>query len=404
MQHPVSGLRADPDWQRANSRWRYWTWTLGIFTWVGFAWAAVRARRPWWGVVAAVYAAPFALGPLLGPALGPALLLVFVAGLLHAQRLLPEYLDVRAEQDRRAARAARPPAPAPQPGIPVEAPPATTATGGDGVPAAPDPFPIGAYVCDGAYLVIEHLHGEPTHGILRAIDAAGHPALVTIGPPQRGSVEALTERLSYRGIVHVTPLLGFGTVDGRRDLHVMVEAEPDGYPLSECVDEPLAVPQVVAIAETLADVLKDARAHGLPAIGLRPQQIYARETGGHPSVTAIVPRAIPFLRTATTPSFGVAPLFDQLFTTPEEIRDQPSTAASDVFALCLVLAWLTTLRHPFAGSTMLETMMAIVSDERAPWSGPARLGKILYAGLAGDPARRPPLNLLMAQLRTLDGD
>ena len=340
------GLAADPAWRRANSRWRYWTWALGLFTWVGFAWAAVRARKPWWGLAAAVYALPFALGPLLGPALGPLTLLVFVLGLLHVRRLLPEYLVERAAIVAGRDEPAREEAPAP----------------------VPDRFPIGSTVCSRAFEITAHLRGAPAAGTYRGVDGAGGSVLITLRPRPSKPDPALIGRLGHAGIAGVTPLLAIGPVDERLELEAMVEAEPSGRPLRTW--QPCPVERVVGVAEALCGILAGAHAAGAVLEHLTPDLTYARADDRSAQVVVeLAPRGPEFLRPAP-PS-------------------RPRGPATDVFALCQLLAWLATGEHPFGG------------EQRRPWTGPPELGAILAPGLEPEPARRPPLSLLMAQLRRL---
>lgn len=113
-------LLDDPDWVKRNSRWRYWTWTMGMFAWVGFMWIGVRARRRSWVMFGALYSVGFILviiatettnaqneSPFDAVA-GAALVVVLVASIFHARHVLPEYLAARARIEASPAYGATP--------------------------------------------------------------------------------------------------------------------------------------------------------------------------------------------------------------------------------------------------------------------------------------------------------
>ena len=82
------------------------------------------------------------------------------------------------------------------------------------------------------------------------------------------------------------------------------------------------------------------------------------------------------------------------YMSPEQIRGEPLTGASDVFSLGLTLYELLTGRHPFESSSAFETAVAIAQEEpQAPsqWNGfvPPRLEALVLRMLAKDPGARP---------------
>lgn len=111
MSSPETLLR-DPQWVAKNSRWRFWTWTLGIFHWVAFLWIAYKAKEQRWAVFGFGYALPFAVVIALTPesdTAGPdpleydlaivAMVIVGIVSIFHARHLLPEYLAKRADME-----------------------------------------------------------------------------------------------------------------------------------------------------------------------------------------------------------------------------------------------------------------------------------------------------------------
>ncbi|MGZ4753180.1 MAG: PASTA domain-containing protein, partial [Oryzihumus sp.] len=81
---------------------------------------------------------------------------------------------------------------------------------------------------------------------------------------------------------------------------------------------------------------------------------------------------------------------------------KPATAASDIYALGVVLYECLSGRRPFQGDTPIATALAHLREEAAPLpdSVPAHLRDVTAAALAKDPARRiPSAGELAAALR-----
>jgi serine/threonine-protein kinase len=81
------------------------------------------------------------------------------------------------------------------------------------------------------------------------------------------------------------------------------------------------------------------------------------------------------------------------YMSPEQVRGEPTTAASDVFAFGCVLHEMLTGRPAFSGATPFERMAAILRDEPPPPSRlsadvPAELDRIVGCCLEKSPARR----------------
>jgi serine/threonine protein kinase/tetratricopeptide (TPR) repeat protein len=95
------------------------------------------------------------------------------------------------------------------------------------------------------------------------------------------------------------------------------------------------------------------------------------------------------------------------YMSPEQVRGEPTTGSSDVFAFGCVLYEMLTGRPAFTGATAFERMAAILRDEPPPPSRlapdvPAELDRIVAACLQKSAARRPgSAGELAAQLREL---
>jgi serine/threonine protein kinase len=67
------------------------------------------------------------------------------------------------------------------------------------------------------------------------------------------------------------------------------------------------------------------------------------------------------------------------YMSPEQVRAQPVDARTDIFAMGIVLYFLTTGRHPFKGQTPADTLLHIISAE--PPLRPAELARGYPPGL-----------------------
>lgn len=92
-----------------------------------------------------------------------------------------------------------------------------------------------------------------------------------------------------------------------------------------------------------------------------------------------------------------------LFMSPEVLRGETATGASDVFSLGAVFYELFTGRHPFAGETPLDVYEAIECRTPAPPASvraaiPAALDRLLLAMLDREPPARPTAATVAAEL------
>lgn len=263
-------------------------------------------------------------------------------------------------------------------------------------------FPIGCTLGDGAYQLVEPVRGQPARGLYRATGPDGARCLVTLGSPQREPIASRRLLLGYQ-VDGVAPLLHIGPLDGRgEDFCGMVEAEPAGRPAA-ALRVPLAPAAAVRLALDLVAILERVHQAAGPLRYLRPELIYVDDgVGGR--VTALAPRAEAFLEGAT-PCYGVGPLFDAVFAAPEVLALARSiTPAADLFSLCAILGLWLSGEHLFEGDTPMAQMAAICTGRGRVWSGPTALGMVLAGGLDPDPAARPTLKQLAADLARAAGE
>jgi serine/threonine protein kinase len=185
---------------------------------------------------------------------------------------------------------------------------------------------------------------------------------------------------------------------------------------------PLA--EVARIGAEMAEGLSAAHAAGLVHRDIKPANIWlegnkrrvkildfglARVATGVPEAQAVskpMPALPPTLTDATGPYRPVAVGDTQLtqagaavgtpaYMSPEQARGLPTDSRTDLFSLGVVLYEMATGERPFAGTTTLEVMAAVMADPHTPARDvnpavPAALSDLIDRLLAKDPDARPP--------------
>ncbi|MFI1483000.1 DUF4328 domain-containing protein [Streptomyces sp. NPDC020747] len=181
-----------------------------------------------------------------------------------------------------------------------------------------------------------------------------------------------------------------------------------GPSLAEVVDKqygPLPPKSVRALAIGLVRALQAIHGAGLVHRDLKPTNVL---------VTIDGPRVIDFgiaraLDTTTQPGAGLTMtgvvVGSPGFMSPEQVRGERVTFASDVFCLGAVLAYTVTGRLPFgAGEGGIHSLLFRIASGEAdivgipePWNG------LISACLDKDPAQRPTLDMLLTSIDGIEG-
>ncbi|HCA87270.1 MAG TPA: serine/threonine protein kinase, partial [Streptomyces sp.] len=191
------------------------------------------------------------------------------------------------------------------------------------------------------------------------------------------------------------PWLATGYVAGP-SLHQVVTADHG----------PLPARTVRILAAGLARALQAVHAAGIIHRDLKPSNVLLTLDG---------PRVIDFgiarALEASGASGGLtstgAAVGSPGFMSPEQVRGEPLTAASDIFCLGSVLAYAATGRTPFgtADSGAHALMYRIAQEEPDLAALPEELRDVVAACLAKDPAERPaPARVLDRTAREGDAD
>ena len=186
-----------------------------------------------------------------------------------------------------------------------------------------------------------------------------------------------------------------GTLDGGRFIAMEFV---EGTPLSALAGSPLSVGQLLPIARQLAQALTVAHTAGIVHRDIKPENVMLRPDG----YVKLLDFGVARLITAAIGTRDGGPRFatradvvigTPRYMAPEQIRGEPATAASDVFALGAVLHELLTGRHVSEGRL---TPLSSTEPAQRP------LADMIAQMLDPNPAARPRASEVEAALHTVD--
>jgi Tol biopolymer transport system component len=163
----------------------------------------------------------------------------------------------------------------------------------------------------------------------------------------------------------------------------------EGTSIRELCGNPQPVDQVIRLGQEIAEALSAAHVHGIVHRDVKPENIMVRGDGHVKVLDFGLARQI----SVETARSGL-PAGTLRYMSPEQIRGETLTGASDVFSLGLTLYELLTGRHPFQAVSAFDTAMAIAHQEpQAPsqLNGfvPPRLEALVLRMLARNAGARP---------------
>src|SRR3990172_6703371 len=194
-------------------------------------------------------------------------------------------------------------------------------------------------------------------------------------------------------------------------IHEIAEFEEERFIVMELVEGqtlralmlgPVSLEKLLEVGRQVARALAVAHAAGIIHRDIKPENIMVREDGLVKVLDFGLARLVPSTpadsgvetaeRTAPGTLVGTA-----RYMSPEQVRGETLTSATDVFSLGIVLYELATGRHPFAADSPMapmEVLSAILSQSPLPPSRlkpeiPASLDALILKLLAKDPELRP---------------
>jgi hypothetical protein len=260
-------------------------------------------------------------------------------------------------------------------------------------------FPVGKTVLNSRWEVAEWLEGGPFDGRYRCrglLEHAGQTAIAYVGLKRRAWDPPAPEvpRLAAEGVAE---FLGDDAVDyDGRTLHVLLEREPSGDPVSSIAGT-LDARRLAGVAASLYAICTRVHTGGAALLGIRPETVYVTATEAGVSV-AVLPRWPSFRAITADSHLGGASIFEVPYFPPEVMLDRPrSASAVDVFCAAATIWFLSTGTHPFAGDAWFEIERSTLDGRLrdADVRSPER--ELLLAGLAMDPAKRPAAAELSAR-------
>ena len=196
----------------------------------------------------------------------------------------------------------------------------------------------------------------------KAASALNHPNIITVYDVAR---ESETERIA----------IAMELVDG---VGLRAHCTPGS---------PQPIERVIRWGRQIASVLTAAHAQQIVHRDIKPENVIVRNADDNIKVLdfGLAKRVV----VGRESSHSLSPGGTIAYYSPEQVAGQKPTAASDVFALGVLLYELVTGRHPFPGDTPLDKLYAIAHQEPLPASAALGVDKLLAGMLAKDPAARP---------------
>ncbi|MDJ0347624.1 protein kinase [Streptomyces sp. H10-C2] len=156
------------------------------------------------------------------------------------------------------------------------------------------------------------------------------------------------------------------------------------------IDGPLTVPEAARIGRGVLSALRAAHAAGVQHRDVKPGNVLLR-TDGTPVLTDF---GIAALHGTTALTMTGALIGSPEYIAPERIRGVEGNPASDLWSLGMMLYVAVEGRHPLRRATTLATLAAVLDEPLPPPVRSGRLGPVLTALLAKDPAARPDADQL----------
>jgi tetratricopeptide (TPR) repeat protein/tRNA A-37 threonylcarbamoyl transferase component Bud32 len=187
---------------------------------------------------------------------------------------------------------------------------------------------------------------------------------------------------------HIASIIDAGTTPAG-DPHFVMEFV-DGIPITEyCRVHDLSIRQRLDLFLQICDAVEHAHRHLTVHRDLKPSNILVTEAGAVKLLDFGISK---LLESDASGGGETVALLTPEYTSPEQIRKEPVTTSTDIFALGILLYEILVGEHPFRKSGQLphEVMRAIVEDDPPPSRLNSELDAIVLTALRKQPAWRYP--------------
>lgn len=215
-------------------------------------------------------------------------------------------------------------------------------------------------------------------------------------PDQAGFDRVVREARAASALNHpnIVTVYEIGEAAGRR---FIVMEFVSGRTLRRLLETHEAASRFAPLAAQVAQALAAAHAAGIVHRDLKPENIMVRDDGYVKVVDFGLARRVPG---GTGNTLTRESTVEQLlagtprYMSPEQVRSESTTSASDIFCFGVVAYEWVTGRHPFSQGSVIDLLHAITTDEpvapsRIAPGMSAALETLILEMLQKDPARRP---------------
>jgi serine/threonine protein kinase len=202
----------------------------------------------------------------------------------------------------------------------------------------------------------------------------------------------LTARLNHPNVVR---LFDAGEHDGAA--YLVLERVTGGTLSTRMADGPLPGPDVARIGRQIASALEHAHAEGIVHRDVKPSNVLLTTD----STVRLADFGIALTATATRLTVTGSVAGSAGYVSPEQVLGTGAGAASDVYALGLVLLECLTGEAPWTGTTVEVALARITADPPIPPSVDDAWRGLLLAMTTRNPDDRPPMSDVVVALDAL---
>jgi Tol biopolymer transport system component len=226
----------------------------------------------------------------------------------------------------------------------------------------------------------------------------GRKVAIKFLSPQMAASNRAVERLireakAASALNHPHIITVYEVIRAKNDVAIAMELV-EGRPLRKFCGKPAEIAQVIHWGCQIAQALAAAHQRNIVHRDVKPENLMVRDDGILKVLDfGLASQSDAEYQRRSTDSSGIGGTLNYM--SPEQVRSERATSASDVFSLGLVLYELATGTHPFRSASPVDTAHAIVHTEpKSPSSLnrgiPANLETLLLKMLSKDPGKRPP--------------